>query len=260
VRTLPLTPRDAGRSTRAYYEYGLKNWRRRLRVPLAAGLLLSAGMAYVFWRYSPHGEFYAGLMFGSCLGMFAWVRDEPPEIVAKWRRGADGERLTAKQLRKLRSRGWHAVHDRQGRFGNLDHIVVGPAGVFLLDSKNLSGVVSADSAGVSVRYGEAASDGFTNTRLPAAMRGAAADLKTLLTAATGMSSWVQAVVVIWGDFPAGTVTGDKVEYVRGDLLGEWLLRQPQRLDASTREAIRRGVESEAVIPHATPLVPPATPN
>src|SRR5713226_7542656 len=58
-----------------------------------------------------------------------------------WRRGARGERETAKELRPLTRRGWVVLHDRviPGCPGNVDHIVVGPTGIHVVDSKLWSG-------------------------------------------------------------------------------------------------------------------------
>jgi hypothetical protein len=61
-----------------------------------------------------------------------------------WERGADGEAATAIALDELSSRGWTTFHDVRwpGRQrANIDHIAVGPSGVFVIDSKNWSGDV-----------------------------------------------------------------------------------------------------------------------
>jgi hypothetical protein len=58
-----------------------------------------------------------------------------------WRRGARGERRTARQLDRLTDRGWVVFHDLAvpGFRANVDHLAVGPSGVFLIDSKNWRG-------------------------------------------------------------------------------------------------------------------------
>lgn len=61
-----------------------------------------------------------------------------------WRQGAEGERRTGAQLAGLEGRGWAVLHDLHwpGRpFANIDHIAVGPTGVYVIDSKNWSGRV-----------------------------------------------------------------------------------------------------------------------
>ena len=53
--------------------------------------------------------------------------------------GYFGERLVAEQLEPLKLRGWRIFHDvpavRNGHTFNLDHVAVGPAGVFVIETK-----------------------------------------------------------------------------------------------------------------------------
>jgi Nuclease-related domain len=58
-----------------------------------------------------------------------------------WARGARGEHRTARQLRRLTRHGWIVFHDLAipGSEANADHLVIGPPGTFLLDSKNWRG-------------------------------------------------------------------------------------------------------------------------
>lgn len=61
-----------------------------------------------------------------------------------WAAGAEGERLVAAELDTLEPYGWHVLHDVHwpGRpRANLDHVLVGPGGVVVVDSKNWSGDV-----------------------------------------------------------------------------------------------------------------------
>ena len=62
-----------------------------------------------------------------------------------WERGAEGEEATAEALAQLPGGSWTVFHDVKWpgrRYANVDHIVVGPPGVFVIDSKNWSGDVS----------------------------------------------------------------------------------------------------------------------
>ena len=59
-------------------------------------------------------------------------------------RGADGEAATAEVLTSL-PEGWVALHDVRWlgrRLANVDHVLVGPGGVFVIDSKNWSGRIA----------------------------------------------------------------------------------------------------------------------
>lgn len=57
---------------------------------------------------------------------------------AAWRKGAAGERRTARLLRPLERAGYTVLHDRAlpGSRANADHLVIGPHGVAVLDTKN----------------------------------------------------------------------------------------------------------------------------
>jgi hypothetical protein len=84
-----------------------------------------------------------------------------------WQRGLDGERRTGDVLASLQGQGWAVLHDLHwpGRpFANIDHIAIGPTGVFVIDSKNWSG-------DVIVRQGVLQQNG---SRRAAACEGAAA--------------------------------------------------------------------------------------
>lgn len=61
-------------------------------------------------------------------------------------KGADGEAATAAMLAQLPPE-WSAIHDVRWptrRLANIDHIVVGPGGIFVIDSKNWSGRVTTE--------------------------------------------------------------------------------------------------------------------
>jgi hypothetical protein len=63
--------------------------------------------------------------------------------VRAWRVGADGERRTAASLEPLREKGFVILHDRKvkGWGGNLDHVVIGPTGMWAVETKNIAGKV-----------------------------------------------------------------------------------------------------------------------
>jgi len=63
--------------------------------------------------------------------------------VRAWGVGAEGERRTASHLELLREEGFVILHDRKvtGYGGNLDHLVIGPTGLWAIETKNLAGKV-----------------------------------------------------------------------------------------------------------------------
>lgn len=73
-------------------------------------------------------------------GLILAVTDEP-ESTQAWAIGAKGEEVLAKRLDKLTSKGLCLLHDRRipGSKANIDHLAVGPAGVFVIDAKLYQG-------------------------------------------------------------------------------------------------------------------------
>lgn len=63
-----------------------------------------------------------------------------------WKRGVTGEAIVAATLEDL-SDEFCVINDLTTDFGNLDHVVVGPTGVFVIDAKNWRGIVAADGKG-----------------------------------------------------------------------------------------------------------------
>lgn len=64
-----------------------------------------------------------------------------PREALFWERGAKGERKTSDALAPLQRRDFIVLHDRRipdGR-SNIDHVAIGPQGVFVIETKYLSG-------------------------------------------------------------------------------------------------------------------------
>ncbi len=74
---------------------------------------------------------------------------EDPRSTAAWACGADGERALGKLLDPLRDEGLAVLHDRRipRSKANIDHLVVAPCGVFVVDAKNYQGRVETRDRG-----------------------------------------------------------------------------------------------------------------
>jgi hypothetical protein len=77
------------------------------------------------------------------------LRFKPSRGAVAWRQGAAGERRTARLLAPLERHGWAILHDLAppGSTANLDHLALGPGGVFVIDSKQYRGRLQLDAAG-----------------------------------------------------------------------------------------------------------------
>lgn len=78
-----------------------------------------------------------------------------PQSIGAWSRGAEGERRLGRQLDDLRSRDVRVLHDRaipRSR-ANIDHLVISPTGVYVVDSKRYRGRIEHRAAGTIFRPG-----------------------------------------------------------------------------------------------------------
>jgi hypothetical protein len=81
----------------------------------------------------------------------AWrLRFRASQPTRAWRDGARGERATAHRLQRLERHGYVVLHDLQvpGSHANIDHLAVGPAGVFVIDSKYYRGALQLGGDGM----------------------------------------------------------------------------------------------------------------
>jgi len=81
-------------------------------------------------------------------------------VMDRWGRGAAGEELVGEALDGLREHGWFALHDVQLDSGNIDHILVGPPGIFTIETKSHRGRLRAgaiDSRMLKQAYAQAKS-------------------------------------------------------------------------------------------------------
>jgi Nuclease-related domain len=158
--TLPVVPAQPpigslgspGRSALAAYRrrraVELAGWTRSLawRAPLvAAGGL--AGNVLAAQAGLPH----AGLLGLAVAVLVGWrLRFRPSEQARTWQRGAHGERHTARLLDRLTRDGYVVFHDLAvpGSQANVDHLVIGPTGLFVIDSKQWTGSVHQGDDGL----------------------------------------------------------------------------------------------------------------
>jgi Nuclease-related domain len=128
----------------------LAAWTRTLawRAPLiaAAGL---AGQVLAVQLGLPHG----GLVGLAAAALVGWrQRFRSSEQARTWQRGAHGERHTARLLGRLHRDGFVVFHDLAvpgNTSANLDHLVIGPSGVFVIDSKQWTGSVHQSADGLA---------------------------------------------------------------------------------------------------------------
>ena len=128
--------------------YSAAGWARRRRTALA--LVLVALAAFGWARGWPHAVDGTAAGLGLAVGLYSRVGTGGRDV-ARWKRGAQGEQLTADILEVLPNRRWAVWHDLPvpGSRSNIDHVVVGRTGVWVVDSKATRGDVRARRGSVS---------------------------------------------------------------------------------------------------------------
>jgi hypothetical protein len=127
------TARAPGQHTRAIVK------RLRLRTLVALGVLAVA-TALLGRTFGLRDMRFLGSEVGLLVAMFVVLRYVMP-LVERHDRGATGEEQVGSLLDGLEGRGWHAIHDASLGNGNVDHILIGPAGVFTVETKSHPGPV-----------------------------------------------------------------------------------------------------------------------
>ncbi|WP_182112710.1 MULTISPECIES: nuclease-related domain-containing protein [unclassified Actinotalea] len=175
-----------------------------------------------------------------------------------WASGADGERRVARALVALEVHGWVALHDVRwpGRTrANIDHIVIGPGGVVVVDAKKWSGEVT-------VRGGTLRQNGYRRSDALEGVAAATAEVAALLMPAHRVLA--RSVICLVGHRMPSTMADHGVTVVGLEHLAAQLRSLPARLTAAEVADIARYLDGllgrtpprpDRAQRSATPLVP-----
>ena len=156
-------------------------------------------------------------------------------------RGANGELVTGWWLGRLPD-GWHVINDIPvGNAGmNVDHLVIGPAGVFTVNTKRLTGKVWVGPK--SILHNRRRTDFLPDASAEAS------GASRLLSSAIGRPVEVRAVLaILCDDWTLKQRPADVyVDATRG--VKDWMLRQPNSLRPSeVDELVRIALEASTWI-------------
>jgi hypothetical protein len=98
------------------------------------------GAGTAVWATAPRWSWLAGVMLiAGTIGVWRACSSDP----RRWLRGAAAERSTADLLDSLDRRCWIVRHDLMvpGSRANIDHLAIGPSGVWVVDTKTTRAAV-----------------------------------------------------------------------------------------------------------------------
>lgn len=244
----------AGESAMREYEDLRAAWivrNRKFFRLLHAIVALIIVLGVVVWHLVPGSAWYCGLVSGAVLSFDLALRMSPPAWIESWQTGGIGEERTGRALRALSGQ-WSVIHDWriEGR-GNVDHVIVGPAGVFAVETKNIGTEIRVEGDTLLVFR----PDGRRRYAIASPARQARANAAAVSRALrrAGEVWWVQAVLVVWGDFPQRVVVGNRVVTVHGAYLADWLNSLAPLADQSRLPAVRAALANLVASPPRSPV-------
>jgi hypothetical protein len=192
-------PQQFGTSGRNAAEQSHKRTKRLLVVGFVGIAALSLLGGYAVGAAFPIRGFPLGwvLAINGLLWLLIWLIgkwathkiDEVDRERMSWRKGAVGEALVSATLQELPD-DFVVINDVSKRFGNIDHVVIGPTGVYVVDAKNWKGTVKADGNGELLLNGQ-----VLDKPAVKGMLGAVMDFQSKLKALTERDYFVRGLLV-----------------------------------------------------------------
>ncbi|MBW3557350.1 MAG: NERD domain-containing protein [Actinobacteria bacterium] len=155
-------------------------------------------------------------------------------MAAAWESGSQGERRLGELLQKMEALGYRHLADRSMPVSpaNIDHLLVGPPGVFVIDAKAWSG-------DVHVRDGDLRQGGRSRRRAIDSARTAASTVAAALEVLPEKVDVRPALCFVGAARLGQAHFIDKVKLVDEDGLGSWIRQFPDKLDARSIEEVRQ---------------------
>lgn len=194
---------------------------------------------YRWYAKVPYQPVFITLFLGSVAAYSTFKIWQIRLRLQRLRLARDGEKAVGQYLELLRTKGYQVFHDVVGNDFNLDHVLIGPQGVFTIETKTFSkpskgrASIVFDGESITVK-------GRMHTEAPIIQAKAQANwLGEQITASTGQSHSVKPVVVFPGWFvnTLPKAKGSPVWVLNPKALPKFLENAPNRLNAETIQLI-----------------------
>jgi hypothetical protein len=195
-----------------------------------------------WYRIGPLPQLWLGFAIVATVVSVIWFLRLRP-TVRNINRGERGELHVGDVLEESRSYGYKPIHDIVGHGFNVDHVIVGPGGVFAIETKYRSG-----NGEITFRNGKTlVVGGFPEEKdcLNQA-RGSAKAISQLIAENCGRREWVTPIVVFVGDWKIRNKSRDTdVRVFMPDRLLDYIRDQQPRLTRNDIELIASHLERSA---------------
>jgi len=206
----------------------------RLETPFVLALCFTLVAALDWWREvadlppSPRTFTVAAVLL---IAFTAWRFLKTVPRIRAIKQGIEGEKAVGQFLERLRAEGYQVFHDVVGAGFNVDHVLIGPGGIYTIETKTWSKPargepkIRFDGEQITVAGREPERDPVIQARAQASW------LKSLLAESTGCAYDVFPVVVFPGWYiEQGEGTLRNIWVLEPKALAKFLANAPQRLD------------------------------
>ncbi|MBW8364757.1 MAG: NERD domain-containing protein [Rhizobium sp.] len=175
----------------------------KLETPLMLAVFFVALAAMEWWRFlwkQPPSPIVFTVFAFLFVGFAIWRIWKMRPLVRAIKQGIEGEKAVGQYLERMRESGYQVFHDLIGTGFNVDHVLIGPAGVFTIETKTWS-KPSRGEAKIRFDGEQLLTGGREPERNPVVQaRAQSSWLKGLLAESTGRNYDVFPVVVFPGWF------------------------------------------------------------
>lgn len=224
---------------------------------LVPTLLLFILGPVVIFTVLPSGMTWTFLLIIVLLAFLTVVVDKITDgINATWGEGARGEFRVGEELDKLYKEGFHIFHDWNSGRGNVDHFVVGPQGVFAVETKAWEGEITC-------RDGKLLRDGnpVPGKDPIVQVTGEALDVRKLIEEVRDTRVWVQPILCFSKAELRCYGMIRKVEITDLGSVRRTIIERSDRLPRERVNSISYFLEKRlGVSPSAKPGIPPSEPG
>jgi len=189
-----------------------------------------------FFKAPPQPLVFSGL--AALVGVFVIMKAlKTRQQLRALRQGRDGEIVIGQGLERLRERGYRVFHDVGGNGFNIDHVLIGPTGVYSIETKTISkppkGCCEIVYDGEKITV-----NGFTPDRDPIVQARAQAHwVKGFIKEVLTKELSVQPVVLYPGWYVKAPSYGGEVWVLNPDMLPAFLKNERPLLDSRDIQAI-----------------------
>lgn len=227
--------RQAGQSLREERERLLED----TFTPWALAAAFSVALAVMEWMHTllsiPHSPWTLTCLAIVVLSLAVWRLSRLRARMRNLRLGISGEVAVGQYLDRLHFNGYQVFHDVQGENFNLDHVLIGPAGVFTVETKTWNKPYS--DARISFDGEKLLCAGKVPDSDPVVQAKAQARwLRTQLRESTGKDFDVWPVIVFPGWFiEARAAAHNKLWVLEPKALPSFLSNEPEALPIADRQ-------------------------